>query len=194
MSTSYRFRADSLGECFYFDESDLNPTPKSIYGKLVGVLFNPRYSMTVLMRISQYYYVKSRGSRALKRKLCMLVHRILWRANQVLHNLNVASDPKIAQGIILHHTGVLITTDTIIEPGVHLYCNVTFGEKNGKAPYIKSEAKIASHSVVLGGIVIGEKAIVAPGAVVLHDVPDGKIAAGVPARIIGDVTDENYSF
>jgi serine O-acetyltransferase len=35
---------------------------------------------------------------------------------------------------------------------------------------------------------------VAPGSVVLIDVPPGKVAAGVPARIIADVTDDNYSF
>ncbi len=82
----------------------------------------------------------------------------------------------------------------MIESGVHIYRNVTFGAKDGFAPHIKKEAKIGSHSVVLGRVTVGEKAIVAPGAVVVKDVPPGKIAAGVPARIIGDVTDERYNF
>jgi serine O-acetyltransferase len=35
---------------------------------------------------------------------------------------------------------------------------------------------------------------VAPGSVVVNDVPDGKIVGGVPAKVIGDVTEENYYF
>ena len=46
--------------------------------------------------------------------------------------------------------------------------------------------------MVLGNVVIGKNAIVAPGAVVVKDVPDYKVAAGVPAKIIGDVQSKNY--
>ena len=97
-------------------------------------------------------------------------------------------------GVVFHHTGVCITSDTIIEEGVHLYRNITFGAKNGKAPHIKKYAKIASHSIVLGGVTIGERSIVAPGSVVVKDVPNGKIVGGIPAKVIGDVTEDNYHF
>ena len=111
-----------------------------------------------------------------------------------MNDFEHSANPKIAKGIIFHHSGVTITSETVIETGVHIYRNVTFGTKNGKAPYIKKDAKIASHSIVLGPITVGEKAMVAPGAVVIKDVPDRKITAGVPAKIIGDVTEKNYSF
>ncbi|WP_181563794.1 hypothetical protein [Campylobacter hyointestinalis] len=77
---------------------------------------------------------------------------------------------------------------------MHIYRNVTFGAKNSKAPYIKQGAKIASHSIVLGGVIIGEHSIVAPGSVVINDVPDGKVVAGIPAKILCDVTEINYCF
>ena len=32
------------------------------------------------------------------------------------------------------------------------------------------------------------------GAVVLHDVPDGKLVAGVPAKVIGNVGEADYAF
>jgi acetyltransferase-like isoleucine patch superfamily enzyme len=41
--------------------------------------------------------------------------------------------------------------------------------------------------LLLPGVTIGERSIVAAGAVVTRDVPAGKVAAGVPARVIKDV-------
>lgn len=48
-------------------------------------------------------------------------------------------------------------------------------------------ASIGTHATVLCGLVIGENALVAAGAVVTRDVPPHAIVAGVPARVIGDV-------
>ena len=39
--------------------------------------------------------------------------------------------------------------------------------------------------VVLAGVKIGTGAVIAAGAVVVKDIPDHAIAAGVPARVIG---------
>ena len=43
----------------------------------------------------------------------------------------------------------------------------------------------------MGGVSIGIGALVGAGAVVTKDVPDYAIAAGVPAKIIGDVRDKD---
>jgi len=55
--------------------------------------------------------------------------------------------------------------------------------------HIKRAASIGSNATIMGGVTIGEKALVGAGAVVLHDVPDYAIVAGVPAKVIGDVRD-----
>lgn len=55
---------------------------------------------------------------------------------------------------------------------------------------VKSGASIGSNATVLCGITIGEGAMIGAGSVVTHDVPDYAIAAGVPARVIGDTRNE----
>ena len=49
---------------------------------------------------------------------------------------------------------------------------------------VKRRASIGSGSTILCGVSIGENAIVGAGSVVTHDVPDGAVVAGNPARFL----------
>ena len=57
--------------------------------------------------------------------------------------------------------------------------------------HVKARASLGSNSTILGGVSIGKCAIIGAGAVVTRDIPDYAIAAGVPAKVIGDVRDKN---
>jgi UDP-2-acetamido-3-amino-2,3-dideoxy-glucuronate N-acetyltransferase len=48
---------------------------------------------------------------------------------------------------------------------------------------VERRASIGSGAIVLGGVRIGEGAIVGAGAVVTRDVAPGEVVAGVPARV-----------
>jgi len=48
--------------------------------------------------------------------------------------------------------------------------------------YVKKGASIGSSATILGGVTIGEHAIVGAGAVVTKDVPPATVVAGNPAR------------
>ena len=57
--------------------------------------------------------------------------------------------------------------------------------KKKNAPVvIKDLAFIGTHSIILKGVTIGEKSIIGAGSVVTHNIPDGEIWAGNPAKFI----------
>jgi acetyltransferase-like isoleucine patch superfamily enzyme len=51
---------------------------------------------------------------------------------------------------------------------------------------VKRRASIGSNATIMGGVSIGEGALIGAGAVVTKDVPDHAIVAGVPAKVVGD--------
>ena len=50
---------------------------------------------------------------------------------------------------------------------------------------------IGARAIILPGVSIGANCVIAAGAVVTRDVPDGSVAAGVPAKVISTV--EEYA-
>ena len=54
----------------------------------------------------------------------------------------------------------------------------------GKPIVIEKNVWIATGATILGGVVVGENAVVAAGAVVTKDVPPNSMVAGVPAKVI----------
>ena len=114
---------------------------------------------------------------------------IIGRLVMVEPNTKIGNRTKI-------QTGTHITGDAIIEDNVFFGDEVSTTNDNSmgraknrvyKGPHIKKGARIGSNSTLLPGVVIGKEAVVAAGAVVTKDVPDRKIVVGVPARVIGDV-------
>jgi len=99
------------------------------------------------------------------------------------------------------HSQVHLTAKMIIED--YVFVGPLAGTANGyrvsyfrdiprveKGPHIKKGAIIGAHALLLPGVIIGEQAIVAAGAVVTKDVPDFKVVMGIPAKIIRDIEDE----
>jgi len=87
---------------------------------------------------------------------------------------------------------VMLTACTILgHDGSIAVLNKAYGKKLdsvGKVD-IKDNVFIGHGAIILPNVTIGPNAIVAAGAVVSKDVPEGTIVAGVPAKVIGQLDD-----
>ena len=120
-----------------------------------------------------------------------LLARALWRYAYTHCGCDIKPYSTLGARVHLPHPlGVVIGADAVIGDDVTIYQNVTIGEREpGQGqPVIKNGAVIYAGACVLGAITIGQNAVVSANAVVLEDVPDNALAAGVPARIINKAT------
>jgi UDP-2-acetamido-3-amino-2,3-dideoxy-glucuronate N-acetyltransferase len=104
----------------------------------------------------------------------------------------VCTGVSISDGVFVGH-GVMFIND--IYPQAVNSDNSLQTETDWKVSEtrVKTRASIGSNATILGGVTIGEGALVAAGAVVTKDVPDYGIVAGVPARVLGDIRHKRRS-
>ena len=93
---------------------------------------------------------------------------------------------------ILDGAKVTIGARTLIGPdcGIYTPCHpIDWQERRKRIERllpvtIGEDCWIGGHVTVLPGVKIGARSIVAAGSVVVHDVPDGVMVAGNPARVV----------
>lgn len=91
----------------------------------------------------------------------------------------------VGYGLRLPHLeqGVIINCKVM---GHHCTVNsgVVLGNKGNGAPLVGNNVDFCVGCKVIGGVQIGNNVLVAPNAVVVKDVPDNCVVAGIPARVI----------
>jgi acetyltransferase-like isoleucine patch superfamily enzyme len=102
---------------------------------------------------------------------------------------------------VLIQTGVYLTGRSVVEddvflgPGVVTTNDHTMGRHARgeplQGPTFRRACRVGGGAVVVPGVVIGEEAFVAAGALVTRDVGDREVVLGVPARVIRRVPGED---
>jgi acetyltransferase-like isoleucine patch superfamily enzyme len=98
-------------------------------------------------------------------------------------------------------TGVYVTGESVVEDDVFLGPGVltTNDHAMGRhprgerfhGPHFKRACRVGGGVVVVPGVVIGEEAFIAAGALVTKDVGDREVVMGVPGRVVRRVGDED---
>ena len=101
-----------------------------------------------------------------------------------IENLYIPKTTKISGGVLLFHSYSTILNATTIGYKCRILHNVTLGDKKGKTPIIGNYVEILPNAVIVGGVTIGDNAVIGPGSVVVKDVPANCVIVGNPAYIL----------
>ena len=99
---------------------------------------------------------------------------------------SVFTDPKF---VTMGNNVQMATCTVLCHDGSIAMLNRAYGENlDAVGPVnLKDNVFIGHNAIIMPNVSIGPNAIVAAGALVMRDVPEGKIVSGVPAKIIGSV-------
>lgn len=123
---------------------------------------------------------------SIREKCIIKDHVIIGRVVTIEYETTVGEYSRI-------QTHCQLTGNMVIED--HVFFGASVASTNDKymisekweGPIIKTGARIGANATILGGNTVGKGALIGAGAVVNSDIPDDKVATGVPARVTKDV-------
>ncbi|KRN98847.1 DapH/DapD/GlmU-related protein [Companilactobacillus kimchiensis] len=175
----------NLGTEAYQQVDEIN----AVNQKLVQELNNGIHSQTEVREIiSQITDEKIDSSTEIRLPFHTDFGRNLHIGKNVFINSNVMFTDLggiyLGDNVLIGPNVTIASVNHRIEPSQRRHLNL-------QSVCIHDNAWIAANVTITPGVVVGENAIVAAGAVVTHNVPDNTIVAGVPARVIKTIKNED---
>jgi acetyltransferase-like isoleucine patch superfamily enzyme len=108
------------------------------------------------------------------------------------HHVRVGNRVRIHSGAFIPEYSIL-EDDCWIGPCAVLtnarYPRSADAKRTLRGPHVMAEAKIGANATLLPGVIVGRRALVGAGAVVVSDVAEGMVVVGNPARVIKALAD-----
>ena len=119
----------------------------------------------------------------------LLLRRLVWLWTTRAFACDIAIGLRAGGGLYFPHPyAIVINGAAVLGGNVTVHQGVTIGiesDPNPAVPVIEDDVVLGAGACILGGITLGRGAMIGANAVVLADVPAGRVAVGVPARILG---------
>jgi serine O-acetyltransferase len=138
----------------------------------------------VVYRFGRWRY---RVRPSLLRKFFSLIYKIWFKFTQIVTGIELPCEVEIGRNFVIDHFGgIVISGYAKFGDNCRIRNGVVVGLQRVDepcAPVIGHNVDIGSGAKVLGPIKIGNNVVIGANAVVIRDVPDNCIAAGVPAVV-----------
>ena len=126
-----------------------------------------------------------------------ILPRFIAQISSMITGIEIHPGAKIGKNFFIDHgTGTVIGETCEIGDNVTIYHGVTLGGRSlnqGKRhPTIKNGAIIGVGAKILGPVVIGANAKIAPGAIIISDVADGKTMIAEIAKEVRKIGNIEY--
>ena len=109
------------------------------------------------------------------------IQRLIYRR----YGMDIVISAPIGGGLYIAHTVGMVIAPRRIGTNCSIIASATIGMRNEWSfPEIGDNVFIGAGARVLGGITLGNNAVVGANAVVIDDVPDGATVVGIPAKVV----------
>jgi serine O-acetyltransferase len=120
--------------------------------------------------------------------------RLISQLARRMTGVEIHPGATIGKGFFIDHgMGVVIGETTEIGDNCSIYQGVTLGgtgkDIGKRHPTLGNNVMVGAGAKVLGPFRVGDNSKIAAGAVVLREVPENSTAAGVPAKVVRQLTD-----
>jgi serine O-acetyltransferase len=119
-----------------------------------------------------------------QRRIRLAPSLMMWILS-TFYGLDVAIGPEYGPGLYIPHPSGTVLSPAQLGANCSIIASVTIGMRNEHAfPVVGNNVFIGAGARLLGGITIGDGAVIGANAVVIDNVPPGATVVGVPARVV----------
>ncbi|MBF2086452.1 serine O-acetyltransferase [Thermoleptolyngbya sp. C42_A2020_037] len=118
-----------------------------------------------------------------------ILYRAMFRHVRNVYGIELPYTVQLGRRVVIEHQGaIVIHGQTVIGDDSVIRQGVTMGnrylDRPTEAPRLGKRVNVGAGAKILGAVTLGDDANVGANAVVLKDVPAGKTAVGIPAKIL----------
>lgn len=118
----------------------------------------------------------------------IFVAKLFMRINQLTHNCYIPYTAQIGENSKFAYGGISVVLHSESKIGknctIGQCCTIGGRTGHGGPPSIGDNVYIGPGARLLGGFTVGNNVVIGANAVVISDIPDNCMVAGVPARIV----------
>lgn len=130
-------------------------------------------------------------------KLAHVVCRLVLEHYSIKYGYQIPDETQVGPGLYLGHVGsIVVNPEAKIGRNVNIAIGVTIGQSNrgrrAGVPVVGDRVWIGTNAIIVGGITIGDGALIAPGAYVNFDVPPNAVVLGNPGKVVSEEGSAGY--